>query len=165
MLLLAATTSALVSQPPLAASLWSRSAALTLLNHPLLIQITNGDLPMGSFHRLLQDRRVLVDAVRNGAASACAELMETPAGIEPSAELLTLAQNEYDLCDLEVEAWTAAAAAAGKTIETVDKDVRCYNCGGHHFVIDCPAECKPSASALALAAHLRASSRCASLAQ
>ena len=65
-------------------SLWSRTDGLILLNHPLLIQISTGKLPMGSFHRLLQDRRLLVSALRDGATAACADLMEDPSGLESS---------------------------------------------------------------------------------
>ena len=155
---LLATTTALVT-PPLASSLWSKQEALTLLNHPLLIQLTTGDLPMGSFNRLLEDRRVLVDAMRDGAASACAELMDTPAGMVPSSEFLLLAQNEYSRCSEDAACWHAAATAAGRTIEPDDPDIRCYACGGRHLNIDCPDELKPSASAMALAAHLKASAR------
>ena len=34
----------------------SRSDVLNLLNHPLQIQLLTGDLPMGSFRRLVKDR-------------------------------------------------------------------------------------------------------------
>lgn len=117
---------ALVTPPLTAASLWSRSSALTLLNHPLLTQIGTGVLPMGSFHRLLVDRRLLVEAVRDGASPACASLSDVlPL---PAAELLRLCDEELASSEAETDAWVAAAAAAGRTIEVADDNARCLTC-------------------------------------
>ena len=117
---------ALVTPPLTAASLWSRSSALTLLNHPLLTQIGTGALPMGSFHRLLVDRRLLVEAVRDGAAPACASLSDALA--LPAAELLRLCDEELASSEAETAEWVAAAAAAGRTIEVADDKARCPAC-------------------------------------
>jgi len=108
----------------------SRSEVLNLLNHPLQIQLATGELPLGSFRRLVNDRAIILDGLQAA----------TPLGFFDD-----LVQRKA----VDANEWLAAAEAAGKTISV--PDVACYNCGGNHLNIDCPddeQEASPSANAL-----------------
>ena len=174
LLLLATPASAVVSQ-----SLWSnrRDAALAVVNNPLIVQLGSGELPAGSYLRLMEDRAVVLDGVQAACAAACRRGRLPPSGrpatsaAAAAAGLDILLKAEQKRRADDHEAWAAAMAAAGKSIE-VDHEawaaaqaaagepatqLACYTCGGPHLNVDCPEELAPSAAARALAAHLRSS--------
>ena len=79
-------TSAVVSQ-----SLWSnrRDAALAVVNNPLIVQLGSGELPAGSYLRLMEDRAVVLDGVQAACAAACrrVRLRHPPAGLRRAQRL------------------------------------------------------------------------------
>ena len=174
LLLLASPASAVISQ-----SLWSnrRDAALAVVNNPLIVQLGSGELPAGSYLRLMEDRSIVLDGVTAACAAACRRGRLPPSGrpatsaAAAAAGLDLLLKAEQERREDDHEAWAAAMAAAGKSIE-VDHEawaaaqaaagepatqLACYTCGGPHLNVDCPEELAPSAAARALAAHLRSS--------
>lgn len=110
----------------------ARPEVLNLLNHPLQLQLATGELPLGSFRRLVHDRAIIIEGLQAA----------TPKGF--------LTSDDHDVND-----WLATAEAAGKTIAT--PGVACYNCGGDHLNIDCPDDVDYSPSALALRSVLQTS--------
>ena len=76
--------------------------------------------------------------------------------------LLELLTEERDACSTTHGEWRSAADAAGQTIDLpqseIDAGVRCYNCGGLHYNVDCPDELAVSSSFQALVGYLRGSS-------
>ena len=108
----------------------SRADALNILNHPLQLQLATGELPMGSFQRLLRDRATLI------------------AGLQTATGGIVMEQ-EMEEHASESKQWLNAAEAAGKTI--VVPGIACYTCGGEHLNVDCPEdsqEASPSVLAL-----------------
>ena len=73
----ASPASAVVSQ-----SLWSnrRDAALAVVNNPLIVQLGSGELPAGSYLRLMEDRAVVLDGVQAACAAACRRGRLPPSG-------------------------------------------------------------------------------------
>lgn len=138
-----------------ASPLFSRSAALALTNNPLVVQLGTGALPMGAFKRTLLARTAVMEGLTAGIAAACSGASVTP----ESMLLLELTHNEAARCSDDAESWCKTAAEAGKSIELpqseVEAGVRCYNCKGTHYNVDCPEDAAVSSSAVALAAYLR----------
>ena len=124
----------------ISSQLWqqNRGELLNLLNHPLQVQLANGDLPYGSFVRLCHDRA----AVLEGLEAAAGDYVP---GISDE-------RRENDGC---TRAWKTAAEAEGRSI-AAPPGVACYGCGGDHLNVDCPEERSVSGAASALAAVLRA---------
>ena len=127
------------------ATAWSRASGLAFVNHPLVVQLGTGALPLGVFSRCLLGREVVLAALEQ-----CAE--STP-------ELRGLLAAESASCGSDHAAWLDQAAAAGKTIELppdeIEAGVRCYSCGGTHYNVDCPKDASASPAANALASYLR----------
>lgn len=115
----------------------SRSEILNLLNHPLQLQLTTGDLPLGSFRRLVADRSVIL----KGLQTACL-----------STSLPTLLDDELSRETSDSKLWLQTAEKSGKTI--LVPGIKCYTCGGDHLNIDCPDDAEISSSANALASVL-----------
>jgi hypothetical protein len=145
-----------------AASLCSRDDALTIVNHPLIIQLGTGDLPMGSFRRLLLARSALLEAAGESIVAACSELTKAkdPKARDAATSLEALISQEVRQASDDATEWLAAAERAGKTIELPAEQgaagVSCYGCGGNHYNVDCPDDLSPSRDALTLSSHMRA---------
>lgn len=110
----------------------NRPDVLNLLNHPLQLQLATGDLPLGSFRRLVTDRATILEGLRSATATTFPGLLDDD----------ILRHNE------DSRQWLEAAETAGKTIAV--PGMQCYNCGGEHLNIDCPDDAGTSAGALAL---------------
>jgi len=119
----------------------SRAQMLNLLNHPLQIQLATGDLPLGSFQRIVKDRLVLLTGIQAATAGLLLE-EEDVIGIKAHQE--------------EAAEWLEFARAQGKTI-VAPSGIACYTCGGDHFDIDCPEDQQSSQSVLALNSVLQSS--------
>ena len=150
-----ALTLALLSTTVALSPLWTRTEALRLANHPLVVQLGTGALPRGSFERVLLAREVLVQSLEAAAKSAVSGDEVSPS----AAHLLSLVFDERARLKADTQAWSAACDSAGKTIDLPASEaaagVSCYNCGGNHYNIDCPDELRASAEAQALAGYLR----------
>lgn len=120
----------------------SRAQMLDLLNHPLQIQLATGDLPLGSFLRLVRDRLVLMEGIR----------AVLPLGSFPEEDDAIGIRAHHT----EAVAWLQSAEACGKTI-AARPGITCYTCGGNHLDIDCPDDSgqESSQSVLALNSVLR----------
>lgn len=127
---------------------FSRSDALTLVNHPLVVQLGTADLPFGSFHRSLLAREEIMAGLNDG-------LCASRANVSPQlATLRELTRTAAERARASSDTWRTEATSAGKSIEV--EGISCYTCGGNHFNRDCPEECTgASSSALALASYLR----------
>lgn len=135
--------------PAVLALAWSRTSGLALVNHPLLLQLGAGALPLGAFTRWTLSRAVVLDGLESA--------------IPPSAvELSELVRAERARCGSDHASWLAQAASAGKSIDLpsaeIEAGVRCYGCGGAHYHLDCPSDATASPAAAALAGYLRESS-------
>ena len=117
---------------------------LNLLNHPLQLQLVTGDLPLGSFQRLLSDRLVLLEGLETSAAGLF--LLE-----DDDIDIHSIIQAHHE----DAHQWLTMAQAQGKTIRT--PGIACYTCGGEHLNIDCPDDQEPSQSVRALHSVLQTS--------
>jgi len=135
--------------------LWTRPQGLMLANHPLIVQLGTGALPMGSFNRCLLAREALLEGLEASAASSCSGDAVSP----EAAQLLSMAADESARCTRDASLWLETAAGAGRSIELpaeeVAAGVRCYTCGGTHYNIDCPETAAAPPEALALAGFLK----------
>ena len=160
-LLMLLTTAALALSSSLSSDR-SHSAALSLVNHPLAVQLGTGALPRGSFDRCMLARRALLQSLEACAARAVSSEKVTPA----AALLFSTVAKEVASIDADAAHWASEATSAGQTIdlpaEEVAAGVKCYVCGGNHYNIDCPDELSVSGEAQALASFLRAASPAAS---
>ena len=133
--------------------LWTRSQGVLLANHPLVVQLGCGQLPMGCFSRCLLARSVIIEGMET-AVAACSGSAMSPDG----AELLALLADESARCTRDNADWLANAASAGKTIDLPETEaesgVRCYSCGGTHYNIDCPDDRTAPPEAQALASYI-----------
>lgn len=112
---------------------------MNLLNHPLQLQLATGELPFGSFQRLVEDRKAILEGIEKAI----------------SGGENTITDNELYFRDDASRGWLQRATEAGKTIESLD-GIKCYNCGGPHLNIDCPEDLGASQSARALASTIQA---------
>lgn len=137
------TTTALL-RGSTAETLWAneRATALNMLNHPLQVQLATGELPLGSFQRLVLDRQVLLEGLRGALKGS----------VGPSV-MEKLAADDLG------DAWLATAELTGKTIEV--PGIRCHGCGEAHFVRDCPSEAEPSQAVRATRSLLLQQGGCA----
>ena len=97
-----------------------RRDILNLLNHPLQLQLLTGDLPLGSFRRLVADRTLILEGLQSATSNTLPGLFN-----EEIARHV-----EYS------EQWLNKAESHGKTIHA--PGIQCYTCGGEHLNIDCP---------------------------
>lgn len=125
----------------------SRPQMLDLLNHPLQLQLATGDLPLGSFQRLLEDRLVLVKGIQAATTTRDGASLLSFVGDD---DTIIEAHHEYAKQALEI------AKGRGKTI-AAGPGIACYTCGGDHLNIDCPDDQEPSQSVLALSSVLQSS--------
>ena len=114
----------------------NRKVVLNLLNHPLQLQLATGELPLGSFRRLVQDRQAILE----GLTCAVGDMIDS--------------QESLSSHGATSQKWLRIAEEAGKTIEL--EGIDCYNCGGNHLNIDCPEDQEISQSAQAMKSILQA---------
>ena len=101
----------------------SRNDVLNLLNHPLQLQLATGELPLGSFRRLVAERAGILEGIESAVTISSTT---TQKHVHEEMERHTADANE----------WLDAAEDAGKSI--VVPGIQCYTCGGEHLNIDCP---------------------------
>mmetsp|Transcript_9516 Transcript_9516/g.11756 ORF Transcript_9516/g.11756 Transcript_9516/m.11756 type:complete len:312 (-) Transcript_9516:395-1330(-) len=106
----------------------NRREVLNLLNHPLQLQLATGELPIGSFRRLLEDQKVILEGIKVAVGDIIDE--------------------ELDFHEEASRQWLKKAEESGKTIQL--EGINCYNCGEPHLNIDCPEDLESSQSAQAL---------------
>mmetsp|Transcript_18236 Transcript_18236/g.24667 ORF Transcript_18236/g.24667 Transcript_18236/m.24667 type:complete len:392 (-) Transcript_18236:262-1437(-) len=140
-------------------TLWKgcRSDALTLLNHPLQIQLAQGTLPLGSFRRLVRDRKVIIEgmfAATNAIGNSRGNENADSADDHDFRAFVAEIRGEAARADTDAEEWLVTAEAAGKTI-AAPAGVTCWTCGGAHLNIDCPEDTtRASSMAVSLASIL-----------
>ena len=103
----------------LSSPLFSRKDALSLANHPLIVQLGTGSLPAGSFHRCLLAHAAVVGGLEDGVASACSGASLAP----KTMALLELAHAEGQRVARDADGWRATAAQAGRTIDLPESEV------------------------------------------
>ena len=106
---------ALNKAPSFSAALWEscRGDALTLLNQPLQLLLATGTLPLGSFKRLVCDRKTVLEGICE-ACDAAAEASATP---EQYASLQEGLSDELQRHAYDAAFWQSAAISAGKPID------------------------------------------------
>mmetsp|Transcript_20979 Transcript_20979/g.23963 ORF Transcript_20979/g.23963 Transcript_20979/m.23963 type:complete len:356 (+) Transcript_20979:200-1267(+) len=120
----------------------NRGEVLNLLNHPLQLQLATGDLSLGSFRRLVDDRKAILEGMKRAVT------------VEEEGEIKKLMEEELNFHETASLRWLRIVEEAGKTID-VD-GVECYNCGESHLNIDCPDDMGVSQSAQALSSIIQA---------